>query len=225
MAGLDSVASAVGGVSAPLTTLGQKLIELIPGILYGIVVLFFGYIVGKLVGVGIERVLVKLGFDVWFRKTGYNKALGKISASHIIGALFKYYIIALFVAEAFTLADLGGLSSIIVAIALWIPKLLVGVLIVYAGLIFVDIVGRKMEHAKHIKWLHKLTPLFKFIVVILFIDAALAQVGVQIILAQTTFLVLLGGIVLALSLAIGISFGFAFRSEATKYIQKLRKSL
>jgi hypothetical protein len=53
----------------------------------------------------------------------------------------------------------------------------------------------------------------------------LDQAGVQVALAQNSFMIILGGIVLMIALLIGISFGMAFRDDAKKIISDVKKKL
>ena len=64
------------------------------------------------------------------------------------------------------------------------------------------------------------------IVIVFFIAViALNQIGLDLALAENTFLILFGAISLALAIAIGLAFGFAFRDEAKLWLKKVKKKI
>ncbi len=221
--GLESVYKLTQQLSEPAWRAVETMIEGLPYFLWALAIILFGYLFSKLVAYVLHNALAKSPFETWFTKQGYSKSLGGMSGSHIISSFTKWYILALFLIEAFAVLQFGALSDLLYRVASWLPSAVIGVFIIFAGLIIADIVVSKMLHLKNLGWVARLAPIVKFVIVVFFIDIALSNAGVQIVLAQTTFIVLVSALAFALALVIGISFGYAFRNEASKIVKKIAK--
>lgn len=204
-----------------LANLWYQFINLLPGLIGAIILLLIGYFLGILFESLIKGALLKAGLDHWVEKHERHHALGKASVSGIIGAAAKWYTFVLFLAPAAALINMGVLSGLLTKLALWLPHVIAGVLIFYFGLILADFAETSIESHKF-KWRHFWGGLARVVIILFVLDIALKEIGVNIIIAETTYLIVLSGIVLALSIAIGIGFGGALKGEAAKIIKKFR---
>ena len=225
MSGWVSVADTGRAIADPLVTFGNSIVNVLPGIIGAILLAAFGYILSAFIGLLIKKALIKLGLDKWYEGTGKHAALGQMSLSALLAGMTKWYLFALFLVPAVSVVQLDVFATLLTQIALWIPNLLVAILVVLAGIVVADIAATKLAHAKKIGWVRSLTPPIKFLIIIFFLDVALRQVGINFSLASNTFLVLLGGITLAVAIAVGISLGYALRPELEKAIKELKKKL
>ncbi len=222
---LDNVSEVGRFIANPFLIVWENILNFIPGLLLGILIAILGYIVGKIIGTFVKLGLKKFGLDDWIEKLGQQKVIGHMSASYILGGMTKWYIFALFLVPAISMIELRGVSTILETVVFFIPDLLVAILIVLAGILIADIVGSKLSHAHKITWIKYTSPVVKFFIIVFFIDAALSHIGIIISLAQNTFLLILGGVILALALIVGIAGGFALRKEAQQLVIKLKKKL
>lgn len=223
MAGWLAVSDTGRAIADPLITFINSIINVLPGIIGAVLLAVLGYILSAFIGLLIKKALIKLNLDKWYESTGKHAALGQMSLSHLIGGMTKWYLFALFLVPAVSIMQLPVFAQLLTVIALWIPKLLLAILVVLAGIIAADIAGEKLAHAKKITWIRSLTPPIKFVIILFFLDVALRQVGIDFTLASSTFLILLAGVTLAVSLAIGISFGYALRPEVESAIKQFKK--
>ena len=72
---------------------------------------------------------------------------------------------------------------------------------------------------------HIVSSAFKVIILVFTAITVLRVLGLDVTLAERTFLIVVGGAVLALAIALGIGFGFAIREEALKFVKNARKKL
>lgn len=223
MSGWESISEIGRSIANPLSTFGNSVVNVLPGIIGAILFATFGYIIAKFLGLLIKKTLLKLGLDTWYESTGKHEVLGHMSLSHLIAGMSKWYMFALFLVPAVSIVQLDAFAALLTTIALWIPKLLLSILIVLAGIIVADIAVTKLDNAKKISWVHSLTPAIKFVIILFFLDVALRQVGIDFTLASSTFLIVLAGITLAIAIAVGISFGYALRPEVEKSIKSFKK--
>jgi hypothetical protein len=223
--GLENVAEVSRVITNPLITVLQNILDFVPGLILGIIIAALGYAVAKGLGILVKLGLRRVGLDDWIEKIGKQDALGQMSASYILGGMVKWYVFALFLIPAISLFELEGVSQLLERIVLFIPELIIACLIVLGGVVLADLAVDKLSHVKKIKWIHVLEPIIKFVIILFFIDSALRHIGVEIVLAQNMILVLFTGIVLALSIALGISFGFASKPIANDIVKQARKRM
>ncbi|MAG38975.1 hypothetical protein CMO90_02700 [Candidatus Woesearchaeota archaeon] len=210
-----------------LGTLWEQFIYVLPGLIGAVILLLIGYFIGALFEAIIKGALQKAGLDHWVEKHEKHHALGHLSVSAILGAATKWYVFVLFLVPAAALISLGPLSEAmevnwLYTLALWLPNLIVGVLIFYAGLILANMAETNIESHKF-KWAHFWGGFARVVIILFVLDIALKQIGVNIIIAEATYLIILTGLVLAFAIAAGIGFGDALKGEAKKMLKKLSK--
>ncbi|HLP80255.1 MAG TPA: hypothetical protein VK158_06455 [Acidobacteriota bacterium] len=221
----ETVTDAGQAIADPVVTFVNSVVEILPGFVGALLLGVLGYIVATFIGLLIKKGLVKAGLDSWLESTGKHSVLGDMSLSYMLGGMVKWYLFALFLIPAVGLVKLEMFSMLLAQIALWIPKLLTAILVIIIGLIAADITVAKLNHANKITWVRVLTPFIKFFVIVFFLDVALKQVGIRFDLAESTYLIILGGTVLMLAFAIGIPLGFALRKEAEDFVKHLKKKM
>ncbi len=205
-----------------LAHLWSQFIVLLPGLIGALILLLIGYFLGILFEGIIKGALLKAGLDDWVEKHERHHAIGHLSVSGIIGMAAKWYTFVLFLMPASALISLGTLSQWLYSLAVWLPHLISGVLIFYFGLILADMAESAIESHKF-KWANFWGGLARVLIILFVLSIALNEIGVNIVIAETTYLIILSGIVLALALAIGIGFGFAFKDEAKNLIKQIKK--
>ena len=207
------------GFADPVLTIWNSIVSILPGIVFALLTIVLGYIIGTFVGWIIKRALQKVKLDDWLVKIGRADSLGGLKVSNISGKLIKWWIIIAFLAPAADWLELGQLSNLLQNIALWAPNLIAGIVIVLAGLIVADFFADSAAHAKKLKGIHAISSFIRIVTIIFFADIALRQIGISIVLAETAILIIIGGIVLALA----IGFGLGLRKEAEIMIREWRE--
>lgn len=205
-----------------LENLWVQFINLLPGLIGAVILLLIGYFLGALFEGIIKGALLKAGLDHWVEKHERHHAVGHVSVSGIIGSATKWYVLVLFLSPAASLVKLGPLSDWLYQLALWLPNLIAGVLIFYFGLIFADFIETKIE-GHNFKWKNFWGGLARIIIILFVLDISLKQIGINVVIAESTYLIILSGVVLALALAIGIGFGSALKDDAKKIIKNISK--
>ncbi|MBD3248910.1 hypothetical protein GF336_02585 [Candidatus Woesearchaeota archaeon] len=202
---------------SPLVSLWDSFVSIIPGLIGAIVVLVIGYIVGWAFGLLVKKVLQKVQLDKFVvEKTNLQKSAGKFELSRVVGLVVKWYIFVLFLTPAAALVNLEALSEFLVKASLWIPNLIAAVLVAVIGFIAADYVASKVEEIKSTssKLIAYIT---KIIIVIFTLIIALNQLGIDVSVAESSFLIILAGIMLALA----IGFGLALKDESKPIIKKM----
>ncbi len=212
-------------ITSPIQSLWQRLLYSLPGILAMVLILIIGYIIAVVLGIIVEKLLHKLNADKWLlEKTSMSKLIGKFKLSRFLGLITKWYVFVMFLPAAANAVQLSTWASFLNDLAKWIPNVIVGVIIALVGILAADYVSTKITELKA-KGAGAIALATKTIIIIFAALMALRQVGVDVRIAESTFLIVLSGIMLALALMFGIGFGLAMKEEAKSTIKKVKKKL
>ena len=208
-------------ILSPLLNLWKSFVELIPGLIGAIVVLIVGYLVAWLVGYALHKALHKAKLDqVIMNKTTLDKAMGRLELSNLIGLIVKWYVFVLFLTPAASLIKLVALSDFLILASLWIPSLIAAVLVALVGLIVADYVYAKIHEIKA-KSSVVIAEVLKVIIIIFTLIISLSQLGIDVSIAESSFLIILAGIMLAFAIGVGL----AIKPEVQPFIKKIKKKL
>lgn len=209
----------------PLLALWDGLVRSVPGIIAAIAVLIIGYIIAWALGRLVKAVLTRLDADKWLmKKTSIKKLMGDFRLSRFLGLITKWYVFVLFLPPAAEVVQLRSLSAFLYDVAVWIPQLIAGVVIALVGLLAADYVSAKINETK--AKAAGLVALIARVVILVFTALiVLRQINVQVQVAESSFLIVLAGIMLGVALALGISFGLGGKEDAKKWVKDLKKKL
>lgn len=212
-------------IMEPLRSIWYGLLQTVPGIVAAIILLIVGYIVALVIAYIVDKVLEKIKFDKWvLDKTHATKVFGKFKLSKFLALITKWYVFILFLPPAAGLVKLGTLSGFLLAVAMWIPNIIVAVIVAMVGVGFAYYVEKKIIETKA-KAASILALIAKVIIYVFTVLIVLDQIGIQVAVAQTSFLIILGGVMLAIAMVLGIGFGLAFKDEAKTIIKDVKKKL
>ncbi|MAG17911.1 MAG: hypothetical protein CL944_00350 [Candidatus Diapherotrites archaeon] len=202
----------------PINSFWNSLVTYLPGIVGALLVIGIGYLVGLIVGDVLTKILQKLNADDWLKKIKRADALGGVTISSLAGKLVKWWIFIGFLASAANLIELEAVAAILTDVAIWAPHLIIGVIIMAAGLLIADYAAAEIAKAKKFKAVSAAVRIF---ILIYFAIYALKEVGLRVELAESTLLIIIAGIVFALSLG----FGLGLKTHAEQIIGDMRKEI
>jgi hypothetical protein len=208
----------------PVQTIGYSLINFVISLLFAAVIIALGYVVAWAVHWAVKSALDRAKIDKWLRKNNLDKSIGFASVSGLGASLVKWYIFLIFLIPAVEFISLGGLTSLLVGIVSWLPRVIVAIAVMMFGLILADFVSDCMSKAKGPAVKH-MSNLVRILIIVVVAVIALQELHLKLQLAESTFLIVLTGITLALSLAVGIGFGLGLRDEAKVLVKKWVKKL
>jgi hypothetical protein len=225
MAVQEFFASIGWSIVDPFRSIWLWLVKAVPDIVAAIVILVVGFLVAGTIASLLTKVLNRIKFDQWvFDKAQLSHALGRFDLTNVLAMLTKWYILVLFLGATAARIQLDTLSVFLSNLAMWIPQVIVAVVIGLIGVIAGMYVEKKVTETRA-KGAKIVAAVAKWAIYVFTALIVLDQAGVQIALAQNSFMIILGGIVLMVALLVGISFGLAFRGEAEKIIKDVKKKL
>ncbi len=206
-----------------LNAISVGFVAMAPILIFAMILIIVGYIVGVIAKIIISRALVGMGVDEWFEEQNLLAAIGNKSFSEIIGLIAKWYIFFIFIKQAVELINLTTINEVL---GLWIQYALaatVAIGVVIVGLIIGRFVRNAIEATDHsMKRLFGL--ILEICVVYIAVVMGISILGLPTMLLEFAFIIALTGVVISISVAIGLSFGFALKDEARTIVKELKKS-
>ncbi|MES2213997.1 MAG: hypothetical protein V4465_01195 [Patescibacteria group bacterium] len=220
-----------------MTTWGQVLtlsfqnlwlgiVSFVPNLIIAIIILILGWLIGALFGraiwqvfrsLRVDEALRRAGFETFLRRSGMN-----LDSGAFIGGLVKWFVILVFLIAAFNVLGLNQVNVFLQDVVLaYLPRVIVAAFILLVGGVVGDVVDRIVVTAAksaQITSAHFAGTVAKWAIWIFTILVALSQLGIAAAFSQTLFT----GIVIAISLALGLSFGLGGQEAAGRFIERVR---
>lgn len=181
--------------------------EWLPRLLGAIVVLFVGYIVGRILAAIVRRVLERLGLDGLVAKSPLAKTVGRVSRSPSKLLAKVVFWIVLFgsfspAADALGVASVKGL---IAAVYAYIPNVIAALVIVIAGALLAGVVGRMVRDLLPRGPMNSIAAnVAPAAVMVIATFMALDQLKIAKDIVTITYAALLGSLALGAALAFGL---------------------
>ncbi len=206
--------------------LWMGIVSFVPNLVVALIIVILGWLVGALLGRAIWQVFRSLKVDEALRRAGFEGFLRRggvdLDSGAFIGGLVKWFVIVVFLVAAFDVLGLTQVNLFLQQVVIaYIPRVLVAALVILAGGVIGDVVERVVVTAARtaeIRSAHFAGAVSKWAVWVFAILVALSQLGIATAFSQTLFT----GIVIAISLALGLSFGLGGQEAARRFIERLR---
>lgn len=204
---MDSLNIAVEPLRAFLVQVGSYLPRL--GVALAIVVA--GWLIAKALRFGTIKALRALNFHVLTERAGMDAFMqqggSRKDTADLIGLIVFWLVMLGALIVAFNGLGLSQVTDVLSKVLLFLPKLLVGLLVVVFGLYFARFVGQSVQawcRGADIGDAELIGRIVRYAIVTFVVLIAIDHVDIGSGLVQQTFLILLGGVVLGLALAFGI---------------------
>jgi hypothetical protein len=185
--------------------------------------------VGALLGRLVSQVIKSVRVDEALRKAGVDDTLRRggvqLNSGHFVGGLVKWFIIVVFVVAAFDVLGLAQVNQFLSSVVLYyLPNVIVAVLVLLLAAVIGDVMQRIVTasaRTAQFRSSNLLGAITKWAIWIFGLLVALAQLGIAAPFIQTIFT----GVVVALSLALGLAFGLGGQDAAARFIEKTRQEI
>jgi hypothetical protein len=183
----------------------------LPRLAIAVAVLIAGWLAAKIVRFAIVRGLRAINFNVLTERAGMDGFLAQggieRDTTDIFGVLVYWLVIFAALVVAFNSLGLTYVTDLLGQVVLFVPKVLVALVILAFGAYFAAFVGGTVvTYCRNvgIQDADLLGKLAQYAIIVFVVLIALDQVSVGGEIIRQSFLIILGGIVLALALAFGI---------------------
>ena len=216
-------------ISQSFQNLFYGLVGFIPNLVVAIVIFVFGWLIGVGVGRVVKQVIDALRVDQALRPTGIERLLSRagfqLSSGKFLGFLVEWFFIIVFLVASLQVLGLTQVNAFLMTVVLgYLPQVIVAVLILLVAAVIAEAAERvvvgsaKAASLRAAGFIGKVT---RYAIWIFAILAALAQLNVATAFVQTLFT----GVVIAISLAVGLAFGLGGQASAARYLDHLHSEI
>lgn len=195
-----------------LTKLIDQFAEFVPRFIFAFFILFIGYVVAKLLAIVTKKILERVGFDKIGDKLNeisiVKQLQTEVKLSQIVAQVLYYFIMLGFITDATKTLGIGAITSLVEKLVNFVPQLIVAAIMLQIGVLVAEAIKNavisicKSFNVPSAKLIGNIV--FAFFLVITLISA-LGQAGINTELLESSFNLLIGGIILAFA----IGYGFA----------------
>jgi hypothetical protein len=209
--------------------LWSGVIMFIPNLIVALVILAIGWAIGVAIGKAIAHLMKAIKFDEALKRAGFENFVQKsglnLNSGKFLGSIVKYFVIVVFLIASFDVLGLNQVTAFLQQVVIgYLPQLIIAVLILLVGAVVGDVLGRIVVASAKTASLTQanfLGAVSRWAVWVFAILVALSQMGIAGTFIQTLFT----GFVVAISLALGLSFGLGGQEAAARTIEKVRGSI
>jgi Conserved TM helix len=195
-----------------ITGLINQLVNFIPRLISAIVILILGILIAKLARVVVKTVLGKVGIDRIGEKLNeidlVRRMNTEIKLSAVLAQVLYFFVLLIFATAATEMLGVAALTDLVLGITNLIPKLIVAGLMVVVGILIAEALKKfviSLCESFNISGGRMLgTLVFSFFLVIILINA-LGQAGINTELLESSFNLIIGGIIFAFAVGYGIA--------------------
>ena len=204
-------------------------VNFVPNLVIALVILILGWLIGALLGRAIAQVFRSLKVDEALRHAGFESVVRRggmnLDSGAFIGGLVKWFVIVIFLVAAFDVLGLSQVNLFLQEVVLaYLPRVIVAALVLLVAGVIGDVIERVVvtgAKTAGVRSAHFAGAVAKWAVWIFGILVALSQLGIATAFSQTLFT----GIIIAISLALGLSFGLGGQEQASRFLERLRSDM
>lgn len=205
------------------------IIDFLPRLIVAIVVIILGWIIGTAFSKVISQLFRTLRVDAGLEAAGAKQLVHKaglnLNSGHFVGELVKYFIIIVAFIATFSILGLTDVTLFLQGVVLgYLPQVIIAVLILVVAIVLSEVMRKIVVASAKAAGVHKaglLGSITKWSIWIFAILAALFQLNIAATFIQTLFT----GVVVAFSLALGLSFGLGAKETAKEIIEDIRAEI
>lgn len=209
--------------------LGAGIVQFIPNVIVAIIIFLLGWLIGAALGKIVDQIVKSIKLDDGLKATGLNDAVMRagftLDSGAFLGGLVKWFFIIVFLVASLQVLGLTQVNMFLQTVVLaYLPQVIVAVLMLLVGAVVAEVAKDVVTGAAKAAGIHGAGftgSVAKWAVWIFTILAALAQLQVATAFVQTLFT----GVVIAVSLAVGLAFGLGGQDAAARYIEKMKNEM
>lgn len=213
-------------LSASLKNIWLGIAGFIPTLLAAIIIAAVGWIIGAIFFKLVSNLVKLAKLDTALRAAGFDKVIEKagfkLDSGIFLGKLVEWFFIIVFLVAALDVLGLKQVTAFLSDVVLgYLPQVMVAALIILVAAVVAEAVQKIVTgaaKAANMKSVNFAGNIAKWAIWIFAILAAIMQLGIAVSFINTLFT----GVVIAISLALGLAFGLGGQDAAAKYIEKVK---
>jgi hypothetical protein len=198
----------------------------IPSFLAAVVLFLVGWLIAIILGRLVSQIIKTVRLDVALRGAGFDKVIARagftLNSGAFLGALVKIFFIVVSLVAALEIIGLNAVTGYLSEVVLgYLPRVIVAAFILLISIVIAQATQKivvSSAKAADISSAHVLGEIAKWSIWLFAFMFALSQLQILNNFIQPFFI----GIIAAISLALGLSFGLGGRDAAARYIEKVK---
>jgi hypothetical protein len=192
--------------------LATQFADFTPRLIYCIVILILGYFLARIISMVVKNILERVGFDKIGNRLNeisiIKQLKTEIKLSEIISKVLYYFVLLIFLPIATETLGVAAITDMVLSLVGFIPSIIAAAIMLQVGILLADAVKGavitlcRSFNVPSARLVGNLV--FAFFVIITLISA-LGQIGINTELIESSFIMLIGGVVMAFSLGYGIA--------------------
>lgn len=212
-----------------LLSLWYGFINFVPNLLGAIILFIIGWIVARIIGKAIAQVITAIKLDKLFESAGMQKFMDraglKITIGGFIGGVIKWFIIIVFLMASLQIIGLTQVNDFLSgAVLYYLPKVIIAALVLVIAAFISDAMEKVVSasaKAANVTQANMLGTVTRYAIWGFAFIIALSELGIA-----TSFMqILFTGLIAALAIALGLSFGLGGKEAAARAIEKISKDI
>src|SRR5829696_4364580 len=195
----------------------DRFLEYIPQLIGAILILLVGYLIARALQALVYRVLQAIGFDNWMERGGikqfFDRAQTRETPATVLGRLVFWFVFITAITMAADALGIRQVSEVLAQLIAYIPSIIAAILILVLAALLANFLAGIVRGATGSDVLASIA---RYAIIIYAVFAALTELGIAVQLTAPTFLIVLGGAVLAAAIA----FGWGGRDVAKDIIER-----
>lgn len=183
----------------------------LPRVLLGVLILAAGFIVAKAASFAVRKGLRAINFHILTGRSGMDGFLQKGGTSadttDLLGVLVYWIVILAALIVAFNSMGLAYVTELLGRVMIFVPRIFVALLILTFGAYFSRFLANAVStycHSAGIRDGDTIAKLARYAIMAFVVMIALDHLEIGGVIVRQTFLIILGGVMLAIALAFGI---------------------
>ena len=189
----------------------------LPGIVAAIITLFIGFIVGRLAGMVIKEIIVRLKIDEWVAEEGVT-----FKFSSVFDVIARWVIYLVFIQQAAIFLGVEAITVFVNNVIAIIPPLIQAGLLVVVGYSLAIYMKERIISSKTL-YADVVGKTVFFLIIYLSIAMALSQMSIDTTLVNNILLLIVAGVSLGMAIALGLGLKDVVSSSAKSYAGKFGK--
>jgi uncharacterized membrane protein len=212
-----------------LLSLWYGFINFVPSLLGAIILFIVGWIVARVIGKAIAQVIAAIKLDKLFESAGMQKFMDraglKITVGGFIGGIIKWFIIIVFLMASLQIVGLTQVNDFLSgAVLFYLPKVIIAALVLIIAAFIADAMEKVVSasaKAASVGQANMLGSVTRYAIWAFAFIIALSELGI----ASQFMQILFTGLIVAIALALGLSFGLGGKEAAARAIEKVSKEI
>ncbi len=206
-----------------------NVVNFLPNLLFAIIIFVIGWFLAGWIGWLVNEAVKALRVDHALKSAGVddvvNRAGYTLNSGMFLGMLVKWFVILVFLMASLQVLGLVAVTYFLQAVVVgFLPNVIIAVLIVLVTAVIADVARNVVVGSARAAGVHGAGiagTIAKWAIWIFGLLAALEQLQIAQGILQTLFT----GVVVALALAFGLSFGLGGQEAAARFIEKTREGM